>query len=481
MELLSRGKVKQPISMLIGLIAASVLVVGGSTYFLIGSGSAKIDLEKLTVPVEAQNLKLQITASGTVRPFKSVNVSPKMAGRLAQLLVEQGDVVKAGQKLAVMENAQLQAQFMKAQADLAQAVAHLKEAKAGSRPEEIEQAKTRLMQAQARLGQAQVGNPREIEEAFAQVENARSQFALAQDRIKQNLDLVKQGVISRDRFNEISTEAYSARAELEEANQRFEKVKNTKDENSPEIDQLKASVREAQLYLQQLQNGSRPEEIEQLQAAAASANAQMLAARVQLEETVLVAPFPGIVTQKYATEGAFVTPTTEASLTASAGNSSAIVEVATKELEVLAKVPEVDVGKIKPGQPVKIVADAFPDKTFRGQVSIVAPGAIVDQNVTSFEVRVALPPEQEELRSGMNVDLTFLGEPVENALIVPTVAVVTQEGETGVMVPDIDNQPQFQPVVIGQMLEDKTQILRGLREGQRVFIDLPEEFRKKEN
>lgn len=467
--------------MLVGLMTASVLVVGSATYLMIGSGSAKIDLEELTVPVEAENLKLQITASGTVQPFKSVNISPKTAGRLAQLLVEQGDVVKAGQKLAVMENAQLRAQFMRAQADFNQAIAHLKEAKAGSRPEEIEQAKARLIQAQARLGQAQVGNPREIEEAFAQAKNAYSQLALAQARIKQNLNLVKEGVISQDRFNEISTEARSAEAEFEEAKQRLEKVKNTKNENSPEIYQLKASVKEAQLYLQQLQNGSRPEEIEQLQAAVESAKAQMFAARVQLEETVLVAPFPGIVTQKYATEGAFVTPTTEASLTASSGNSSAIVEVSTKELEVLAKVPEVDVDKIKPGQPVEIVADAFPDKTFRGQVAVVAPGAIVAQNVTSFEVRVALPPEQEQLRSGMNVDLTFLGEPVANALVVPTVAVVTQEGETGVMVPDIDDQPKFQPVVIGQILQDKTQILKGLRQGQRVFIDLPEEFRKKED
>jgi HlyD family secretion protein len=76
----------------------------------------------------------------------------------------------------------------------------------------------------------------------------------------------------------------------------------------------------------------------------------------------------------------------------------------------------------------------------------------------------------------MNVDLTFLGKPISDALVVPTVAVVTQEGETGVMVPDFEDQPKFKPVTIGATIEDKTQIIRGLREGEKVFIDLPENY-----
>jgi HlyD family secretion protein len=59
---------------------------------------------------------------------------------------------------------------------------------------------------------------------------------------------------------------------------------------------------------------------------------------------------------------------------------------------------------------------------------------------------------------------------------------VTQEGETGVMVPDAanKNQPKFKPVTIGLVLNDKTQIIDGLNSGERVFIDLPED-KSKEN
>jgi HlyD family secretion protein len=214
-----------------------------------------------------------------------------------------------------------------------------------------------------------------------------------------------------------------------------------------------------------------------LQAAVKAAEAQVASAQVQLQDSIIRAPFSGIVTQKYATEGAFVTPTTSASSTASA-TSTSIVALA-KGLEVLANVPEADVGQIQPGQPVEIVADAFPDRVFRGGVQLVAPEAVIEQNVTSFEVRVALAPEaQEALRSGMNVDLTFLGEQLSNALVVPTVAIVTQDGETGVMVPNADDEPTFQPVTIGPTVQDQTQILEGLNPGQRVFIDLPEDFER---
>jgi HlyD family secretion protein len=94
---------------------------------------------------------------------------------------------------------------------------------------------------------------------------------------------------------------------------------------------------------------------------------------------------------------------------------------------------------------------------------------------------VTLLTGQNELRSGMNVKLTFLGEKVNNALVIPTVAIVTEEGKTGVLLPDAQNKPQFKPVTIGTSIQNQTQILEGLSQGQRVFIDLPEDFKKKKN
>ena len=476
MELRLIGKVKRPLPWLVGLMATSILVVGGAIYVFIETRTPKIDLNKLTVPVQAQNLTVRIPANGTVVPVQSVNLSPNTAGRLAKLFVEQGDKVQQGQKLALMENGELQARYFQAKANLSKAVASLREAQAGSRPEEIAQAQARLLQAQARLDEARAGKPSDVDQTRAQIEAARSRLALARVRADRYRSLAGEGAVTLDQRDEALTEERNANAALYEAQQRLEKLRTG---TRPEIAQLEAAVVEARVAWQQLQNGRRPEEIAQFRATVEAAKADLLSAQIQLEDTVITAPFSGIVTQKYATEGAFVTPTTSASSTASA-TSTSIVAIA-KGLEILANVPEVDVGQIKPGQSVEIVADAFPDKVFKGRVQLVAPEAVVEQNVTSFQVRVALLTGQQELRSGMNVDLTFLGQEVSNALVVPTVAIVTQDGKTGVMVPDRDNKPKFQSVTIGPTIQDETQVLEGVRQGQRVFIDLPEDRNKKKD
>ena len=73
----------------------------------------------------------------------------------------------------------------------------------------------------------------------------------------------------------------------------------------------------------------------------------------------------------------------------------------------------------------------------------------------------------------MNADVTFVGEALKNALVVPTVAIATEKGQTGVFVPGKGNKPQFRPVTIGSTLENQTQILKGVKVGEQVFIDFP--------
>ncbi|MBW4555103.1 MAG: efflux RND transporter periplasmic adaptor subunit [Trichormus sp. ATA11-4-KO1] len=469
------GKVKYPLRWLMGLIAAGSLVVGTTTatYNLINGKTSKQDITQLTVPVEAKNITLRITASGKVEPVQSVNVSPKNPGELAQLYVEQGDRVEQGQVLARMDVGDIQAQILQYRANLAQAQAQLDQARAGSRPQEIAQARAKLAQAEAQLDQARAGNrAQEIAQAQAQVNSAQAQVTLTQSRVNRYRELTQQGATSQDQLEQYISEDQRAKASLEEAQKRLSLLESGS--RNEEITAREAAVTEARAALVLLQNGSRPEEIAQRQAAVKAAEAQIQAAEVRLQDTVIRAPFSGIVTQKYANIGAFVTPTTSASTSASA-TSSSIVAVA-QGLEVLAQVPEVDIGRIQQGQQVEIVADAYPDQVFKGTVRLIAPEAVVEQGVTSFQVRVALDTGTEQLRSGLNVDLTFLGDRLSDALVLPTVAIVTERGKNGVLVADEKNQPQFREVTIGAQIQDQTQILQGLQQGDRVFINPPKDY-----
>lgn len=470
------GKIKHPSRWLLGLATTGVVVMG-TTYFVVDQAKPKLDIAQLTVPAEAKNVTLRINASGKVVPIQSVNLSPKTAGVLVNLLVEQGDKVEAGQIIARMDNADLQAQLIGSKARLAQAQAELDKARTGSRPEQIAAARARLAGAEAQLDEARNGTRREeIEQATAQVESAQARVNLASTRVERNRTLYQLGAISQDKLDEVLADQRSTRASLTELQRRLAQLKSGS--RTEEIAQRQAAVKEAKEALREQENGTRPEDIASSKAGVNAALGELKGVQVKLEDTIVRAPFAGVVTQKYATEGAFVTPTTSASSTASA-TSTSIVAIA-RGLEILAEVPEADIGQIKPGQSVEIVADSFPEKVFKGHVRLVSPEAVLKENVTSFQVKVALDTGKDQLLSGMNVNLTFLGTNLKDALVVPTVAIVTEKGKTGVLVPDQNNKPLFRPVTIGSSIQDQTQIVQGLNPGDRVFINLPKDQQPKQ-
>ncbi len=473
------GKVKHPGRWLIGLIGAIATVTIGTVVVsrvLVSSQTSQNNIQELTIAVAAKNITLRIPASGNVVPVKSVNISPKNPGILKSLLVEQGDRVQKNQVIARMDSADIQARIAQAKANIAQSKAQLDQAVAGNRSQEIDQAKARLAQVQAQFAAAKAGNrPQEIAQAQAQVDAAEAKVILTREQVKRYQYLYQQGAEKKQLLEQNISEDRAAQANLREAQKRLAlQQSGTRVED---IEQRKAAVMEAKAALKLLESGSRPEEIAQRRAALAASNAQLQTELVNLENTIIRAPFSGVITQKYANIGAFVTPTTSASASASA-TSSSIVALASG-VEVLAKVPEADVGKIKQEQAVEIVSDAYPGKIFKGRVRLIAPEAVKEDGVTLFQIKVQIDTGKQELISGLNVDLTFLGEQIENAFMVPTVAIVTEKGNTGVLIPDAKNQPLFRSITIGSQVKDQTQILEGVKPGDRIFLNPPKNYKRK--
>lgn len=442
------GKVgKKPAAWLIGLLAAGVITVPAITYGVLKRGTPKQDLTELTVPVKSETVTVRITASGTIAPVQTVNLSPKTSGRIAELFVEQGDRVQARQAIARMESSELQAQRAQAVANLQEAQQRLAQLQAGTRVEEVRQAESEVARARG-----------EIDRVRGQVADAQSLLEFSRSQTRRQQELAGQGAISTN--------------SLEEFLRREQNAKQTLNQAQAQLSQSQAQYNQTVQQLEQRRNGSTREEIGQAEARVASAVAQVTQVDTNIADTVIRAPFAGLITQRYASIGAFVTPTTSASSTTSA-TSTSIVALAS-DLEVLAKVPEVDIGQIKPGQEVEVKVDAFPEQTFKGRVRLISPEAVVERDVTAFQVRIQLLTGREKLKSGMNADLSFLGNQLKAAMLVPTVAIVTKKGQTGVLVPDSKNQPQFKPVTIGTNLNNQTQIMDGVKTGDQVFVQLPD-------
>ncbi|NET02641.1 MAG: efflux RND transporter periplasmic adaptor subunit [Sphaerospermopsis sp. SIO1G2] len=479
--LLIGTKIKHSWRWLMGLTASAILIIGTTTAIrLVNLENRKQDISKLTVPVAAKTVTVRIITAGEVRPIQSVNVSPKNPGLLAELNVEQGEKVEKGEIIARMDNSDIKMRILQYEANLKQAQAQLAEIEAGSRVEDIAQGRARLAQSQAQLAIIKAGNrSQEIDQAQASVDSAKAQLELTQTRLKRYQTLAKEGAVSQDSLDQYISENKRAKASLSEAQRRLSLQKAGN--RNEEIRRQEAVVAQEREALRKLKNGNRPEQIAQLRAAVAAAKAQLKQQQILLNDTIIRAPFAGIIAQKYAEIGAFVTPTTAASTNTSA-TSSSIVSLESG-LEVIAKVPETDIGRIKQGQEVEIVADAFPDRVFKGRVRLISPNAIEEEGVTLFQVRIAIDSGDDKLRSGLNVDVTFLGDRINDALTIPTVAILTENGQTGVLIPDENNnnKPKFQEIMIGAQIKNETQILEGLQKDDLIFISPPEDYKIKKD
>ena len=201
--------------------------------------------------------------------------------------------------------------------------------------------------------------------------------------------------------------------------------------------------------------------------------------KVEGNKLEIRAPFSGLITSRFAEPGAFVAPTTRAS-SISGSTSSSILEL-SQGLEVNVKVPESDIGRILVGQQASFRADAFPDKRFKASVSQISPRASQKDNVTSFDVTLSLLNVPSLLRIGMNADVEFKTGKTEISTLVPTVAIVTEKGEPGVLLVGQNQRPKFQKVELGSSSGNKTSILTGVKPGDLIFIDLPPGSKNKSN
>jgi HlyD family secretion protein len=456
---------------LMGLLLAGAVTGGGFLIYRTIAPSESAQSQTLTVPVKQQNLPITLSANGTIKAERSINLSPKTSGYLQQLLVQEGDRVRQGQIVAYMDTSNLQGQLTQARAQLAQQEANLNKLVNGNRPEDIAQAQAQLTEAQSNLQELANGNrPEDISQAQAELTKAQADLRLATDDLQRNQSLLNAGAISQQTVVQKQSAQEVAQAAVNQAQAALKLQQSGT--RSEEIAQARSQVDQRQQALNLLQAGSRPEDIAAARAQVDAARGALQTIQTQINDATITAPFAGVVTKKYSDPGSFVTPTTAgSSVEGSASNS--ILTLASNN-QVVAYLDEANVSRVKVGQSVKITADSFPDRTFSGKVSQVAAQATTTQNVTSFEVKITLEAAaQQALKIGTNAEVEFQLGQLNNAIVVPSAAIVRQQTGTGVYVMGQDQQPVFQPITIGTTIGEQTEVKSGLTANEQVLISFP--------
>lgn len=218
---------------------------------------------------------------------------------------------------------------------------------------------------------------------------------------------------------------------------------------------VRASLAQVEQAQAQLTARLRPFTAEDILVAASQvdqAAAALEAAKVQQAESIVRSPFRGLVAQKFVSPGAIV------------ASNTPIVQLVSRDVEIVLQVEEARIGQLQTGQPAQVTVVAYPGQPIPAQVASVAPTA--DPRSRTFLVRILPNDPEGKLRDGMFAQVTVTA-PAKSTLLVPTQAIATRQGRTVVFV--IDNeQARLREVTTGITDGQRTEVLQGLASDQVV-------------
>lgn len=427
--------------LLIGLVVVALLSAGGYwgyLNYLAPEATATPTPGPITGPVIGPET---VSAEAIVVPVRQARIGFTLPGRLEEWLVAEGESVAAGQVLARMAAPSIAASVAQAEAALAVAEAQLAQARAGAREEElaaaeaavraadqqaaaglsavaqaesqVAQAQAALEAAQARLAQAQrgataeeirvaEGNLAKAQAAVKQAQAAYDQVAyradigalpqsLALEQATQNL-AIAQAEYDRVKRGATAEEIAALQAEVSRAQAAVAAAQIAVESARAQARAAEASVDQARAQRDLLAAGSRPEQIELLEAQVAQAHAALEQARVSQRETELRAPFDGTLARQLLQMGEPVVPNQPVAEFGDIGT----LRVETDDLS------EVNIAPVREGQTVDLTFDALPDATVTGRVLQIRQVAETKRGDTTYTVVIGLDQQPAELRWGMS-------------------------------------------------------------------------------
>jgi len=199
--------------------------------------------------------------------------------------------------------------------------------------------------------------------------------------------------------------------------------------------------------------------LEVLRAQILSARENLAMAEQKLRDTVIIAPFSGLIVKRFINQGEFVSTMPPSPL-------FLIMNIDKVKAEI--SLPEVHIARINIGNPVEVTVDTYPGITFRGKVSTINP--MVNPVSRAFKVKVEIPNKDHRLKSGMFARVKIYPKIHKDALIVPFKSVMKREGTTVVFVID-DNTVRLRAVTAGITNEREIEVIDGLKEGEEVVIE----------
>jgi RND family efflux transporter MFP subunit len=452
----------------LALSALAVVAVGGGVIWLALARSAPPTVRTAAARAAAQGAdgSSVLDASGYVTARRQATVSAKITGKVIEVLIEEGMRVEEGAVLARLDDTEAKAQLALARAQLAAARSQVAEIRA-----QLEQA------------EREHDRQRDIFDRQAQLATARAQLAAARSQMAEVQAQVEQAEREHERQRELFERQLVAAQALDAARAQRDTLRAKLATAAEAIRVAQESAAVAEVNAAQALDTARAQR-DMLRAKLVSAGEtisvaqeSVAVAEVQVANTVIRAPFSGMVVAKAAQPGEMISPI-------SAGGGFTRTGIGTivdmDSLEIQVDVNEAFINRVKAGQPVEATLNAYPDSKIPAEVIAIIPTA--DRTKATVKVRIALKRKDPRIVPDMGVRVGFLerlpadqsgGGPTRTGVLVPAEA-VRPDGDQAVVFVYADGKVERRRVTSGQTFGADRQVVSGLRPGERVVVSPPD-------
>jgi len=438
-------------------------VVGLILIVVLSKAVQKKEGEPVQVGKVERHTKLEskVTASGDVRPVALYNLTAEVPGRVEQIYVSEGDVVKKGQPLVRVDPTQSSFAVTAGEASV-----RVSQADAANQQVAVQQAENNVNQTKANLAGAE-----------ADLERNKADLNFAESEYNRYQQLVETGVATKSQFDS--------------AKSRFEQARAVVNAQVSRITQLKVLVRDAELGIERSKAAlhSSEERVKQGQADLARQSDQ-------LKKSTRYAPIDGVVSSLPVKVGEYAL--------ASFSTTPLLTVADMSQINTEVKVDETDIADVQVGQKAKVKVDALGDFEIEGEVIEKAASAITrsgqtiaqsanTQEAKDFIVKIKLNPTQtvrEKLRPGMSSTAVITTATVSDVLTAPLQAIVPREAPKdqqppaeqneggsnkkkeveGVFVFTKEGRGKFTPITTGIKGDQEIEIKSGLNEGDEIIV-----------
>jgi HlyD family secretion protein len=447
-----------------------VLPVGLAALVGFGFLRSRPPLVAVAHPVFQQVVQ-SVAATGTVIGVDESDVGAELSGRLASLLVKEGDLVRKGQQLAQLETRLLKTQLEQARAALTTAEAQLAQASRGPLPSEVARTQAEVQQArkvaegqlvasQQKLLEVENGPTREeLEQARGQALQAEAQRDQARRESKRLQGLYDEGFVTLQELERAKTQEKQAQDGYITSYNRYRQSqignrREVRSQAQAALAQAQASLAGAQqtgsARLQNLEDQPRSEDVQVAQARLEEAKLNLKAAEERLRQADIRAPYDGTVTKVFIKAGQLT-----------GANAPVLHLVRGGSYQISVNVDESNLSRLKLGLPAVVSSDSY-GENFPAKIEEIAPQVISERGTVQLKLKPEKGPSW--LRPGLTVSANLLFDKGQERPVVPLTAVTVAGRRSTLLV-----------LQDGKLVEREVQLGGAGREGFPVMVGLERE------